>query len=455
MTNNQMSGKPFWYYVRHYLTVYLPKIRYLSPQTIDTYRQSIAMFCTFLKEEDGIKFSVIAFEHATRDSVVRFIQWLQHRQCRPATCNLRLSSLKSFLKYCADEDVSLYSVYQEIQRIPVMKDPKTPVQYLSETALKTLLSQPDNKSTKGRRNSTLVIFLYDTGVRVGELVELKVSDLHLQKRNPFVIVTGKGSKTRSVPLMDKTVTHLKEYIRLFHNNSIDSNEDPLFFSIKSGKPHMLSTDAVAAMLAKQVKADLLIIATNVDGIYDKSGKLIKSVGNIREIRDYCLGTDKDFCVGGMATKLEASRIVTSLGIPCVISNGKIKSAIYKTLKNNLGTHIKPEKKLKARKHWLAYLSKSKGAIIIDSGAEEAVVRRGKSILPKGILKVEGSFDKGELITVLNPENKEIARGITNYSSTEISKIKGVKTSEIKTLLGKKKYDEVVYRDNLVLTGGRG
>jgi integrase/recombinase XerD len=262
MANDKASGRPFWYYVRNYLTVYLPKIRYLSPRTIDTYRQSIAMFCTFLKEVNGVKFSGIAFDHATRDSVIRFIQWLQHRQCRPATCNLRLSSLKSFLKYCSDEDVSLYSVYQEIQRIPMMKDPKTPVQYLSETALKTLLAQPDSRSTKGRRNSMLIVFLYDTGVRVRELVELKVSDLHLQARNPFVIVTGKGSKTRSVPLMDETVSHLKEYLRRFHNNSIESNDDPLFFSVRYGTAHMLSTDAVAAMLkkygnqARQVSAEV-------------------------------------------------------------------------------------------------------------------------------------------------------------------------------------------------------
>lgn len=250
MANSGVSCRPFWYYVRSYLTVYLPRIRYLSPRTVDTYRQSIAIFCTFLKDENGIKFSAISFEHLVRDSVVKFIQWLQERSCCPSTCNLRLSSLKSFLKYCADEDMSLYSVYQEIKRIPMMKDPKTPVRYLSETALKTLLAQPDSKSTKGRRNGMLIVLLYDTGVRVRELVELKVTDLQMETRNPFVIVTGKGAKTRSVPLMEKTVSHLKEYLRRFHNNSVASNDAPLFYSVRSGRPHMLSTDAVSAMLKK-------------------------------------------------------------------------------------------------------------------------------------------------------------------------------------------------------------
>ena len=250
MTNNGESCRPFWHYVRSYLTVYLPKIRCLSPRTVDTYRQSIAIYCTFLKDEKGIKFSAICFEHLVRDSVVKFIQWLQERGCCTSTCNLRLSSLKSFLKYCADEDMSLYSVFQEIKRIPMMKNPKTPVQHLSETALKALLAQPDGKTTKGLRNMMMIVLLYDIGARVQELVEIKVADIHLETRNPFVIVTGKGHKTRSIPLMDKTVAHLKEYLRRFHSNSIESNDAPLFYSIRSGMPHMLSTDTVAVMLKK-------------------------------------------------------------------------------------------------------------------------------------------------------------------------------------------------------------
>lgn len=249
MTRNRKPGQQFWQYVRDYLTVNLPRIRCLSPRTVDSYRQSIAIYCLFLKEQSGIEFSRVSFEHVTRNSVVRFIQWLRdERSCGISTCNLRLSSLKSFLKYCGDVDVSLYSVYQEMKKIPLMKAPRMPVRYMSETALKTLLAQPDIRTVKGIRNRMIIILLYDTGARVQELVDMNVADLHLKARNPFVIVTGKGSKARSIPLMDKTVAHLKEYLRRFHNESVDGNNDPLFYSIRAGMPQMLSTDAVGVIL---------------------------------------------------------------------------------------------------------------------------------------------------------------------------------------------------------------
>ena len=249
MTRNRKPGQQFWQYVRDYLTVNLPRIRCLSPRTVDSYRQSIAMYCSFLKEQSGIEFSGVSFENVTRDSVVKFIQWLRdERSCGISTCNLRLSSLKSFLKYCADAEISLYSVYQEVKRIPLMKAPKMPVGYMSDSAIKALLAQPDIRTVKGARNRMIIILLYDTGTRVQELVDMKIADLHLGARNPFIIVTGKGSKTRSIPLMDKTVAHLKEYLRRFHTNSVDGNNGPLFYSIRDGMPHMLSTDAVSVIL---------------------------------------------------------------------------------------------------------------------------------------------------------------------------------------------------------------
>jgi len=248
MTRNRSSGQEFWKYVRNYLTVYLPRIRCLSPRTIDSYRQSISMYCTFLKEQSSLEFSKVSFEHVTRDSVIKFIRWLRVRNCEGSTCNLRISSLKSLLKYCADEDISIYSVYQEVKKIPLMKAAIRPVEYMSEIALKALLAQPDIRTVKGIRNRMIIILLYDTATRVQELVDMKVSDLHLWTKNPFVIVTGKGGKARSIPLMTKTVAHLKEYLRRFHTISDDGTSKPLFYSIKTGLPHMLSTDTISVIL---------------------------------------------------------------------------------------------------------------------------------------------------------------------------------------------------------------
>jgi glutamate 5-kinase len=152
----------------------------------------------------------------------------------------------------------------------------------------------------------------------------------------------------------------------------------------------------------------------------------------------------------MISKLEAAEIAAALGIPCRISNGKQENPILNALDKGAGTFIRAEKRLKARKHWLAYLSRSKGKIVIDAGAEEAVMKKGKSILPKGIIKVEGNFGVGDLIDVLNEKGKCIARGIANYSSSEVDKIKGKSTSDIEKVLGLKRRDEVIYRDNLVI-----
>jgi site-specific recombinase XerD len=205
------------------------------------------MYCRFLKQASRVRFADISFDHVKRDSVMSFIQWLHDRGCSASTCNLRLSSLKSLLKYCADEDIGLISVYQEVKRVPLMKMARKPVSYMSQTAVKALLAQPDSKTAKGMRNRMILILLYDTGVRIQELLDLKVSDLQLDANNPFVVVTGKGSKTRSVPLMDKTVSHLRAYLKRFHVHLEEATE-PLFYSIRTGVPRKLSTDAVAVML---------------------------------------------------------------------------------------------------------------------------------------------------------------------------------------------------------------
>jgi len=206
------------------------------------------MYCKYLKEQYSIDFSKISFEHITRNLVIKFIQWLRGRSCGTSTCNLRLSSLKSLLKYCADEDISLYSVYREVKKIPLMKISRKPVKYMSKTALEVLLAQPDIRTVKGLRNRMMIILLYDTGTRVQELVDMKVTDLQLEAKNPFVVVTGKGQKTRSIPLMKKTVAHLNEYIKQFETISNDIISKPLFYSIRDGMPHKLSTDAISIIL---------------------------------------------------------------------------------------------------------------------------------------------------------------------------------------------------------------
>ena len=135
MTRNSTPGLQFWKCVRDYLTIQLPKIRCCSVHTVDSYRRSIGMYCEFLKTQHRIKFANVSWDHFARAFVIKYIQWLRQRPCGVATCNLRLSALKAFLRYCADEDLSLYSVFQEVKNIPLLKMARTPVGYLSKTAL--------------------------------------------------------------------------------------------------------------------------------------------------------------------------------------------------------------------------------------------------------------------------------------------------------------------------------
>jgi len=248
MNSSNESSQVLWKYIRQYLTVYLPRLRGRSPRTVESYRQSIAMYCQCLKETGGIRLANISFDHFTRGSVMNFLQSLRSRGCSASTCNLRLSSLKSLLKYCADEDIGLASVYEEVRRVPLMKAPKIPVRCMSQTAVKALLAQPDAKTAKGMRNRMILILLYDTGARVQELVDLRVSDLQLEAKDPFITVTGKGGRTRSVPLMDKTVAHLRGYLKRFHSQSEGKAREPLFYSMLCGTPHKLSTDAIAVIV---------------------------------------------------------------------------------------------------------------------------------------------------------------------------------------------------------------
>ncbi len=156
--------------------------------------------------------------------------------------------------------------------------------------------------------------------------------------------------------------------------------------------------------------------------------------------------------GGMETKIQAAKMLTESGIPVVIANGREKQILTKIIScEEIGTFFAPlEQKKKGKKRWIAFSLKSKGQIIVDKGAKEALLKGGKSLLPSGILSVKGEFEAGDSVSIADENHKEFARGLSNYSSEEIEKIKGLNSSEIKKVLEYKDYDEVIHRDNLVV-----
>lgn len=235
----------FWQLARRYLHDYMPITRNLSEKSVEAYKQSLKVYLQFLEEEKGLANEKVNFDVFTRDNIKEFISWLKIKKCAPKTINLRLTAIRSFLKYSSEEDFELRGIYTEVCSIKKVKEEKHPIVYLQPTATAAILAASDTSTAKHRRNRMMLIMLYDTGARVQELADMNISSLHLKEKNPFVTLVGKGRKTRNVPLLDKTVQHLNEYLKEFHP---EMNEHPLFYSLLDGKPHRLSTDSISLVL---------------------------------------------------------------------------------------------------------------------------------------------------------------------------------------------------------------
>ncbi|WP_298846066.1 tyrosine-type recombinase/integrase [Clostridium sp.] len=223
----------------------MPVTRNLSDKSVEAYKQSLKSYLQFLEEYRSLVNDDVTFEAFSRDNVKDFVGWLKEHNYAPKSINLKLTAIRSFLKYCSEEDFELRGIYTEVCSIKKQKEENRPIQYLQPTATSAILSAYDTKTAKYRRNRMMLILLYDTGARVQELADLNLSSLHLETANPYVTLIGKGRKIRNVPLMGKTVKHLAIYLREFHQ---ETNENPLLYSLLDSKPHSLSTDSISLVL---------------------------------------------------------------------------------------------------------------------------------------------------------------------------------------------------------------
>ncbi len=245
MRYKRKKDRCFWTMARSYLHDYMPAIRNLSDKTIETYKHSLKTYLRFLKEEKGLEDELVSFEAFTCDRVKEFIVWLKEQEASTRTINLRVTAIRSFLKYCGQEDFELRGIYESVCQIQKLKEEKRPILYLQLEATAAILSAYGVKSQKHRRNRMMLILLYDTGARVQELADLDVESLHLDAPNPYITIIGKGQKRRNVPIMKKTVAHLNSYLREFHPSEQPA---PLFYSMRDGKPHRLSTDSISLVV---------------------------------------------------------------------------------------------------------------------------------------------------------------------------------------------------------------
>ncbi len=220
-------------------------------------------------------------------------------------------------------------------------------------------------------------------------------------------------------------------------------------------------DTLAAKIAAKINADLLIILTDVDGLFDrnpdkdKRARLITVVdegGITHDLEAVAGGAGSIASTGGMRTKLEAARIATAAGVRCIIANGYKSGVIHGVLEGTLPcTEFLPaHSALSHRKRWIAFGRSTRGTVRIDGGARSALLHRGKSLLPAGITDVEGQFDAGASVRIVDGAGEVIARGLVNYGSDDIRRIMRHKSTEIAALLGHKDFDEVIHRDNLVV-----
>ncbi len=207
-------------------------------------------YIDYLKNQMGIERQNITFDCLSRKNIKNYLVWMNEVQnLAVKTCNLRLTALKSFMEYCADEDITLVTIYNDVYSIRGMKAHKKSVIYMTNEAIETLLKTPKTNTVKGRRNRMMVIVLYDTAARAQELVDITLRDLHIiNVKSPFVTLVGKGNKSRNVPLTEKTIAHINHYLQEFHPHPSADYKEPLFYSIRDGKPHALSTDSLNLLL---------------------------------------------------------------------------------------------------------------------------------------------------------------------------------------------------------------
>jgi len=232
---------------------------------------------------------------------------------------------------------------------------------------------------------------------------------------------------------------------------VNENDTTATTEIKYG-----DNDRLAARVSQIISADCLILLSDVDGLYtdnpkkNKETKLIKTVKEIDEnIKRYATKTENLYGSGGMKTKIEAAKICQLSGCYMVIANGQKNRPIKEIIeKNNCTWFIPRVSKLDARKKWIIGSVSPKGALIIDNGAIQAI-KNGKSLLPAGVKKISGSFEKGDHILVKDQNDNECARGLTSFSSIEIEKIKGSHSSKIKSILGYFSREEIIHKDDLV------
>jgi len=221
-------------------------------------------------------------------------------------------------------------------------------------------------------------------------------------------------------------------------------------------------DRLSALVATLLGADLLVILTDLDGLYtadprkDPHAKLVHEVPRRSAgLHFWADESGTGLGTGGMATKVKAARAAAAAGVRTVIANGLVEGILERIIRGEAVGTVFPASasRMGSRKRWLAFATTHSGRITVDAGAKEALIRNGKSLLPSGVLSVDGRFEGGDVVSLCDIDGVEFARGVTNYDVEQVKQIRGIRSDRIEDALGAKPFDEVVHRDNLVIVEG--
>lgn len=265
MSKNVKQQKMFFSYVRDFLFLHLNEHEYKSANTVASYRQGLNSFREFTKNTHGKGVDKLTFEMVTSDLIREYLKWLvEKKECAITTRNHRLTAIKKYLQYCSDRDISLASLYIAISKIKHVTVRAKKGNWMTRDAIKVILELPP-KTKIGTRDRFFMIFLYGTGARVSEALNVRLKDLELATKDPFVRLLGKGNKPRCVPLLDITIANLDYYISLYHSSKVP--DDYLFYTVIKGNKDSMSVANVERFIKKYGKASREICSQVPESVY--------------------------------------------------------------------------------------------------------------------------------------------------------------------------------------------
>lgn len=250
MKNNMKESNEIANHINKFIRVYCPSSKTSSEHTIKSYRLALTLFMDFLEEKKKITINQLSYDCFKAETIDEWLIWLMNeKNCKPQSANVRLSSIKAFLKYLSIQDITLSYLSIAAASVKKRKAPKIKVKGMSKGGVKALLGTIDQSTQTGRRDLAMFILLYDIAARIDEILSLKIKNVCLNVPKPNVTITGKGNKHRSLGLNSKTVQYLTKFVSEYHG--MRPNEDDfLFYSKIKGKKKKLTQPAVTKQLKK-------------------------------------------------------------------------------------------------------------------------------------------------------------------------------------------------------------